>query len=201
MGLGHTIHIHTNVLTHSSLVLPAPLVIPQIYYNVFSFSSSCSSVLLFHLPRSARPFQLQLDLDKDGFSFSSLFFLALAKKGFARGDYTHAELCAHSQTAAWRHCVWGKTSLLTKIPLLLPFLQCNNALCCQRSTTSWFFFLTSHTVGHSNYLFLLHFLLCDILTSRVYSSPPSLSHYCPHFSCCGRGEGSELTCCQPAVNS
>lgn len=108
MGLGHAIHIHTNVLTHSSLVLPAPLVIPQTYYNVFSFasSSSCSSVLPFHLP-CARPFQLQLDLDKDGFSFSSLFFLALAKKGFARGDYdyTHAEMRAHSQTAAWRHCV------------------------------------------------------------------------------------------------
>lgn len=33
-------------------------------------------------------FQQQLDLDKDGFSFSPLFLLRLAKDGFAQGDYS-----------------------------------------------------------------------------------------------------------------
>lgn len=46
-----------------SHVLPALLVIPQTNY---AFSSSSSS-LLFQLPQSSRSFQLQLDLDKDGF--------------------------------------------------------------------------------------------------------------------------------------
>lgn len=86
MGLSHGTHTHTNARTHavSSHVLPALLVIPQTNYNVFS----SSSFFLLHLPRSTLSFQLQLDLDKDGFSFSSLFFPALAKEGFARGDYT-----------------------------------------------------------------------------------------------------------------
>lgn len=88
-------HTHRCTRTVSSHVLPALLVIPQTNYNVFS-SSSSSSFLLLHLPQSTLSFQLQLDLDKDGFPFSSLFFAALAKEGFARGDYTQTLTQTHT---------------------------------------------------------------------------------------------------------
>lgn len=139
IGLGHSTHTHTH--TVSSHVLPALLVIPQTNYSVFS----SSSFLLLHLAHSTISFQLQLDLDKDGFSFSSLFFPALAKEGFARGDYTQTQayLRACSQTTAWRHCISGKTSLLTNSPhpppLYLshpPRLHYSDKLHSQRSTTS-----------------------------------------------------------------
>ena len=114
-GLGHGTHVqtqprsltrahtHTHARTVSSHVLPALLVIPQTNYNVFS----SSSFLLLHLPHSTLCFQLQLDLDKDGFSFSSLFFAALAKEGFARGDYaqTRAITRAYSHARGLHHAV------------------------------------------------------------------------------------------------
>lgn len=89
-------------LTVSHHVVPALLVIPQTNYNVFS-----SSFLLLDLPHSTLSFQLQWDLDKDGFSFSCLFFPALAKEGFAWGDYTQTCTCTHTHTAtvARRHCI------------------------------------------------------------------------------------------------
>lgn len=82
-------YTHESVLTSkvSCHTLPAPLVIPQTNYDVFS-----SSILLLCLPPATLSFQLQLDLDKDGFSFSFLFFPALAKRGFAlRRLHTHTE--------------------------------------------------------------------------------------------------------------
>lgn len=106
---------HTHTRAVSSHVLPALLVIPQTNYNVFS----SSSFLLLHLPHSTLCFQLQLDLDKDGFSFSSLFFPALAKEGFARGDYaqTRAVTHAYSHARGLHHAVdiafCGKKNIFT----------------------------------------------------------------------------------------
>ena len=111
-GLGHGTHVqtqprsltrahtHTHARTVSSHVLPALLVIPQTNYNVFS----SSSFLLLHLPHSTLCFQLQLDLDKDGFSFSSLFFAALAKEGFAR-EITRKHGRSHARTRTLVDCI------------------------------------------------------------------------------------------------
>lgn len=94
MGLGHGTHtrMHAHAHTHSQQSCSAST--PCNPSDKLQRLSS-SSFLLLHLPHSTLSFQLQLDLDKDGFSFSSLFFPALAKEGFARGDYTQTQMHAH----------------------------------------------------------------------------------------------------------
>lgn len=91
-----------------SHVLPALLVIPQTNY---AFSSSSSS-LLFQLPQSSLSFQLQLDLDKDGFFpfllHSPLLWLKRDLPVEITRKRSHTHTCtehARLWTAAQRRCI------------------------------------------------------------------------------------------------